>query len=387
MHAMRERNESLSRRRFRLGLIINPLAGVGGSVGLKGSDGDDIVALALSRGSVPRARERTERALTLLLPYLGQLKMYCFAADMGGELAQAMGFAPDIVGEAANPEATTAADTEQAARRLMSEGVDLIVFAGGDGTARNLCNVVGSEQPVLGIPAGVKMHSGVYAITPEAAGEIAASMVKGRAVDVELAEVRDLDEAAYRQGRVTSRYYGELLVPRLGQFVQAVKSGEQDSDPLLLDAIADEIVESTEPDVLQIVGAGSTTAPILESLGLDNTLLGVDLVLNGRQIVKDATEAEILVALDEHNAAARLIITPIGGQGHIFGRGNQQFSPAVLRRVGRDNILVVATPTKLTQLEHRPFLVDSGDLELDEALRGVVRVVTGYREQLLYPVR
>ena len=384
---MRERNDSPALRRFRLGLIINPMAGIGGSVGLKGSDGDDVVALALSRGGVPRAEERTQRALTLLVPCQSSITVYCFAGGMGGHLAQTMGFATEVVGTAADPQATTAADTEQAARCLTSAGVDLILFAGGDGTARNLCNVVGPAQPVLGVPAGVKMHSGVYAITPEAAGEVAVSMAMGRAVDVELAEVRDLDEAAYRQGRVNSRYYGELLVPRLGQFVQAVKSGEQDSDPLLLDAIADEIVESIEPDVLQIVGAGSTTAPILTSLGLDNTLLGVDLVLNGEHIVKDATEAAILEALDAHGGAARLVITPIGGQGHIFGRGNQQLSPDVIRRVGRDHIVVVATPTKLAQLGRRPFLVDSGDLALDDTLRGVIRVVTGYREQLLYPVR
>lgn len=384
---MRERNDSPASRPFRLGLIINPMAGIGGSVGLKGSDGDDVVALALSRGGVPRAEERTQRALTLLVPWQSSITVYCFAGGMGGHLAQTMGFATEVVGTAADPQATTAADTEQAARCLMSAGVDLILFAGGDGTARNLCNVIGPAQPVLGVPAGVKMHSGVYAITPEAAGEVTVSMAMGRAVDVELAEVRDLDEAAYRQGRVNSRYYGELLVPRLGQFVQAVKSGEQDSDPLLLDAIADEIVESIEPDVLQIVGAGSTTAPILTSLGLDNTLLGVDLVLNGEHIVKDATEAAILEALDAHGGAARLVITPIGGQGHIFGRGNQQLSPDVIRRVGRDHIVVVATPTKLAQLDRRPFLVDSGDLALDDTLRGVIRVVTGYREQLLYPVR
>lgn len=384
---MRERNDTPSSRRFRLGLVINPLAGIGGSVGLKGSDGDEVVALALSRGGVPRAEERTQRALSLLVPWQSNITVYCFAGGMGGDLARAMGFVTEVVGVAHDPHATTAADTEQAARRLVSAGVDLILFAGGDGTARNLCNVVRPAQPVLGVPAGVKMHSGVYAITPEAAGEVAASMAMGRAVDVELAEVRDLDEAAYRQGRVNSRYYGELLVPRLGQFVQAVKSGEQNSDPLILDAIADEIVESIEPDVLQIIGAGSTTAPILTSLGMDNTLLGVDLVLNGEQIVKDASEVAILEALEAHGGAARLVITPIGGQGHIFGRGNQQLSPAVIRRVGRDQILVVATPAKLAQLERRPFLVDSGDLALDDTLRGVIRVVTGYREQLLYPVR
>lgn len=372
---------------FRLGLIINPVAGIGGSVGLKGSDGDEVVALARSRGGVSRAVERAGRTLALLFPLRSRVRLYCFEGAMGGDLATQLGFPVEMLGAPADPLRTTAADTEHAARRMAERGVDLILFAGGDGTARNVCNAAGPGQPALGIPAGVKMHSGVYAITPEAAGEIVSRMVSGRAVDVDLAEVRDLDEQAYREGRVKSRYYGELLVPRLGQFVQAVKSGEQNSDPLVLDAIADGIIESIEPGVLQIVGAGSTTSPILERLGLDNTLLGVDLVLNGEQIGKDVAESDILSALDSHHGPARLIITPIGGQGHIFGRGNQQLSPAVIRRIGRDSILVVATPAKLASLEHRPFLVDSGDVELDRELRGVIRVVTGYREQLLYPVR
>lgn len=372
---------------FRLGLIINPLAGIGGSVGLKGSDGDEIVALALSRGGVARAEERAERALTLLRSVQHQLKLYCFDGPMGGDLAIRLGFSVVLLGAPQDVQYTSAADTECAARSMAAQGADLVLFAGGDGTARNICTAVGSEQPVLGIPAGVKMHSGVYAITPEAAGEVALHMAVGRAVDVGLAEVRDLDEQAYREGRVNSRYFGEMLVPRLGQFVQAVKSGEQNSAPLTLDAIADEVVETIEPGSLQIVGAGSTTAPILERLGLDNTLLGVDVVLDGEQVGRDVTEADILELLGRHQGPVRLLITPIGGQGHILGRGNQQLSPAVIRRIGRGNILVVATPEKLANLHHRPLLVDSGDLELDQELRGVIRVVTGYREELLYPVR
>ncbi len=230
------------------------------------------------------------------------------------------------------------------------------------------------------------MHSGVYAITPEAAGEVVLQMLSGRAVDAALAEVRDLDEQAYREGRVTSRYYGDLLVPSLGQFVQAVKSGGGSAEATVLDDIAEEVVETIEPGVLQLIGAGSTPSHILERLGLDNTLLGIDGVLDGEQVLRDASERDLLAELDRHHGPVRLVVTPIGGQGHVFGRGNQQLSPAVLRRIGRDNILVVATPAKLAGLAHRPLLVDSGDAGLDREFAGFMRVVTGYRQQLLYPV-
>ncbi|TNE81165.1 MAG: ATP-NAD kinase, partial [Gammaproteobacteria bacterium] len=250
---------------FRLGLIINPLAGVGGPAGLKGSDGVETAAEALRRGSEPRAQQRAHRALQVLAERLDgeQVKLLTCPGDMGESVARVCGMVPHLVGEThAGP--TTPEDTEYAATAMVEAGVDLLLFVGGDGTARNICNAVPAEQPVLGIPAGVKMQSGVYAITPEAAGELIGQLIRGELVDIRHQEVRDIDEAALRQGKVKSRYYGELLVPQAGQFVQQVKSGGREVEALVLQDIAETLLEEMEDDCLYIIGPGSTTAGIME---------------------------------------------------------------------------------------------------------------------------
>ena len=56
-----------------LGLIINPLAGIGGSVGLKGSDGAEIVKEAFSRGATCKSSERTRLALNVLTAIKDQI--------------------------------------------------------------------------------------------------------------------------------------------------------------------------------------------------------------------------------------------------------------------------------------------------------------------------
>ncbi|TNE80324.1 MAG: ATP-NAD kinase, partial [Gammaproteobacteria bacterium] len=250
---------------FRLGLIINPLAGVGGPAGLKGSDGADTAAEALRRGSEPRAQQRAQRALQVLLERLGgeEISLLTCPGEMGESVAKECDMAPRLVVEQ-HPGVTTPQDTERAAAAMVAEGVDLLLFVGGDGTARNICNAVPAQQPVLGVPAGVKMQSGVYAITPEAAGELIGQLIRGELVDIRHQEVRDIDEAALRQGVVKSRYYGELLVPRAGQFVQQVKSGGREVEALVLQDIAETLLEEMEDDCLYIIGPGSTTAGIME---------------------------------------------------------------------------------------------------------------------------
>lgn len=372
---------------FRLGLIINPLAGVGGPAGLKGSDGVETAAEALRRGSEPRAQQRAHRALNVLAERLDdeEIKLLTCPGDMGESVARACGMVPHLVGEKhAGP--TTPEDTECAATAMVEAGVDLLLFVGGDGTARNICNAVPAEQPVLGIPAGVKMQSGVYAITPEAAGELIGQLIHGELVDIRHQEVRDIDEAALRQGVVKSRYYGELLVPQAGQFVQQVKSGGREVEALVLQDIAETLLEEMEDDCLYIIGPGSTTAGIMEVMGLENTLLGVDLVCNRQLLASDVSAGDIVQALNTHDGPVKIVITPIGGQGILLGRGNQQLTPDVIRRAGRENLLVVATKTKVTDLGGRPLLVDSNDPLLDQALAGYLPVLTGYRDRILYPV-
>ncbi|MFI3246038.1 MAG: ATP-NAD kinase family protein [Ferrimonas sp.] len=373
-------------RRFKLGLLINPYAGLGGSLALKGSDG--VAALALAQGGHPQANARMRQALTQLLPESTRLTLYCAAGAMGAQLAHGMGFHTHICYEPRSPQ-TSAEDTHMVAQALCQQGVDLLLFAGGDGTARDLLRAIGSHQPVIGVPAGVKMHSSVYAITPTAAGLIAAQMLQGELLSLTNGEVRDIDETQLRQGTVRSRYFGEMSVPISLQFMQAVKQGGRESEPLVIADIAADVVESMCPETLYMMGAGTTVAAVMAELLLPNTLLGVDLVLNGQQIGQDLNASQLLAAWQQHHAKqqpCKLLISPIGGQGHLFGRGNQQFSPELLRAVGRESIQVLATKSKLTALGGRPLLCDCGDPELDHTFAGYYRIITGYHDAVLYPL-
>ena len=282
--------------------------------------------------------------------------------------------------------AAQAADTTAAAQALMAVGVDLLLFVGGDGTARDVFAAIGTGVPALGVPAGVKMHSGVYAVSPESAADIVLALINGRLVDVDLAEVRDIDEAAFRQGRVSSQYYGELLVPRVGGFLQHVKAGGREVEELVVADIAEEVIAEMDPKALYLVGPGSTTQGVMLALGLDNTLLGFDLVCDRQLLAKDLNANAIAKAIAGHSGPVKVLITAIGGQGHILGRGNQQLSPELIRNIGRENFMVLATKTKISGLAGRPLLVDSNDLALDKSWEGYIRVVTGYRDSIMYRV-
>lgn len=369
---------------FTIGLIINPVAGLGGRVALKGSDGADTVQQALALGAIPRAERRTEVALNKLMPLRDQIKFVVWRDDMGGSLLQRHGFFCDVIGTLTH-EQSIPEDTEAAAVAMEEVGVDLLLFAGGDGTARNICNCVTLVQPVLGIPAGVKIHSGVYAVTPSAAGEVVAMLIRGELVNLREQNVRDIDEAAFREGRVRARHYGDLLVPEDSRFVQQVKQAGREVEAMVVQDIAnyfrDEIMAE---DVLYLIGPGSTTKGVMDVLGLDNTLLGVDLICNEQLIASDMTEKDILANIN--GKPTQLLVTAIGGQGHLFGRGNQQLSPEVIRTIGRDNILVLVTKTKIRELKGRPLLLDTGDAQLDQALSGAITVLTGYNDRILYPI-
>ena len=370
---------------FKLGLIINPYAGLGGSVGLKGSDGDAIRTEAIARGAEPRALQRMERALQVIPNFREQIEIFCFAGDMGESSAHASGFTAHVVG-AAQQQPSGAQDTCAAARVLMQHNVDLILFAGGDGTARLIADVVGTSQPVLGVPCGVKMHSGVYANAPEAAGEILKQLLTGTLVNIVERDVKDIDEDAFRNGQVRARFYGTLLVPEDSQFLQQVKNAGTERDELAQLDVAQGMIEQLQPDTLYLVGPGSTTHLFLQELGVDGSLLGVDVLLNNELIATDVSAAQIITQLDQFSGPVKMIITAIGGQGHILGRGNQQFTPAILRRIGKDNIHIIAARGKILALNGRPLFVDTNDPELDVAFGGYRPVIVGYRETIMYPV-
>ncbi|QBF84105.1 ATP-NAD kinase [Shewanella maritima] len=389
-------------KQFRLGLIINPLAGLGGSVALKGSDG--VAAKAIAKGAEPKAQLRMQQALSVILPFKQYITIKTCSGDMGETLCRQMGFNTEVVYrcgadenvennsrvsiassplQETNAQETHAQDTKNAATAMLSETLDLLLFAGGDGTARDIYAVVDDKLPVLGVPAGVKIHSGVYGITPNAAGTVVKMLLEGELVSLMSADVMDIDETLFRLGVVKAKRYGEMQVPAEPRYVQAVKMGGKESDELVLADIAAEVIEQMD-DELFIMGSGSTVEAVMEELGLENTLLGVDAVQH-EQLVGQDLDAKALLELAANNAC-KLVITLIGGQGHILGRGNQQLSPALIKQLGKDNILLVATKTKLKALEGRPLIVDSGDPELDKALTGYFKVITGYRDYVMYPV-
>ena len=398
---------------FKLGLIINPVAGVGGSVALKGSD--DMVKHALALGAELKANARAQTALTVLLPYQDEIVIYTVNSQMGEHAAKNLGFNVELVYQTRNDN-TQASDTEQAISALLAEQVDIILFAGGDGTARNVAKIVAlnaeqnsqqySQQsswqkklpqvPVLGIPAGCKIHSGVYAITPTAAGRVVELMVTKQLVTLTEGDVMDIDESLFRQGVVKAKRFGEMQIPSELRYVQAVKSGGKESDELVLHDISEDVIEfmSDNDENLFVIGSGSTTAFLMNELGLDNTLLGVDLVQNEALVASDVTEKELwhnLSLAKQTKQHVNLVITLIGGQGHIFGRGNQQLSPRIIRFIidqvgGKENITIIATKTKLTALNNKPLISDTGDNELDQLLSGFMPISTGYKDQVLYPV-
>lgn len=383
-------DDNKDRLRPKLGLIVNPLAGIGGRVGLKGSDGADIQQKALALGAVPQALDRARQALERLKP-LPDLQIITYPGEMGEDAARDLGLQPIVIG-AITPGQTTAQDTIYAARDMQRLGVDLLLFAGGDGTARDIHTALertasnDNHLPVLGIPAGVKIHSAVYATNPTAAGELAALYLQGRVTGLREAEVMDIDEEAFRQGAVSARLYGYLAIPFRTSLVQNLKMASAGGGASVT-AIAEEIVEKMEAGCLYIIGPGTTTRAIADRLGLPKTLLGVDVVLDRALLAADANEAQLLALLDRHpGCPARIIVTPIGGQGFVFGRGNQQISPAVIRRVGREQVVVVSTREKLDTLANGPLRVDTGDPDLDRALSGYLTVVTGYRERAVRKV-
>jgi len=365
----------------KLGLIVNPIAGLGGRVGLKGTDGPEVVRKALALGAVPEAPTRARRAMHRLLPLKEKLLVLTYPGTMGGDIAASLEFRVEIVGHPTGEE-TNPQDTMNAARAIIKRGADLLVFCGGDGTARDVYAAVGDRIPVVGVPAGVKMHSGVFSPTPEKAGETALRYLEGEISGTRLMEVMDIDEEAFRRGEVRARLFGYLQVPWAQGLIQGAKVGSSPSERYMQTAIAAGVVEEMEEDTLYLIGPGTTAKSVLAQLNLDGTLLGVDAVLNRKLVGEDLAEGEILELVAEY--PTKVVLSPIGGQGHILGRGNQQLSPAVIRATGgKPSLIVVATPRKLASLQGRPLLVDTGDPALDEELSGYIPVITGYHQRAI----
>ncbi len=355
-----------------VGLIVNPVAGMGGSVGLKGTDG--VAEEAIRRGAKPGAAARAALALKRLLPMKDELRLLSPSGEMGERLARELGFDMEVVYICGIK--TSSQDTVAAARAMAD--ADLLLFAGGDGTARDIVSA-GVRCTVIGIPAGVKIHSPVYATRPERAGELALRFLQGFCRHTREAEVVDIDEMSYRDGRVCTSLYGYLKVPDDRDFMQHGKAPSPVGERAEQESIAAEMIGRMRENVYYLIGPGSTTRTLMERLGLENTLLGVDLVCNRKLVQADLSEKDILRRLDERET--HLVLTPTGGQGYLLGRGNQQLSARALGRIGRERLHILATREKLFHLEGRPLLVDTGDAETDRMLSGYARVIVGLMEE------
>ncbi|MFA4646004.1 ATP-NAD kinase family protein [Pyrococcus kukulkanii] len=371
-----------------IGFIVNPIAGMGGRVALKGTDG--VLEEAIRRGARPVTPELAKLFLSELKNYNIEIKFLTGPGPLGEDYLRKFNFPYEVIRHrevgfrdiyGVKVPDTTAEDTKKLVKEMLGK-VDLIVFAGGDGTARDIAEVVDLKVPILGIPTGVKMFSGVFATSPEDAARVLVEFLKGNA-SIEKRPILDLDEDAYRRDELKARKFYEVLTPVVETLVQgskeAVRTDEEEDLEALAEAVAEDILDN---DGIYFLGAGSTIKRIKDRLGIDGTLLGVDVirVRNGRVrlLVKDASEKDLLSFLKER---PKVVVTVIGGLNFLFGRGNQQFSPRVLSEISKDDVIVVATPSKIREGIVRVY---TGDKEVDKKFRGYIRVrVSPWIERLV----
>ena len=368
----------------RLGLIVNPIAGMGGSVGLKGTDGE-LAAAARKLGASPVACERAQTALAQLGGFGDGLAILTCAGEMGADAAALAGLEPRVLTKAADRK-TVAADTRAGAMAIVESDPDLLLFVGGDGTARDVLEVVGRRVPVLGVPSGVKMHSAVFAASARGAGEIAARFLRARDRRSLLGDAEVLDRDIDGAGEASPRLYGVVRAPRSGFLVPGAKAASPVSEQAALDAAVARAVARMDDSRISLLGPGSTMRLAKRRIGFKGTLLGVDAVRHGSRLATDLGEREILELLGEHGRG-RIVVSVVGGQGFLFGRGNQQLSARVIARVGKANIDIVSSMEKLTALPSGCLLVDTGDESLDDELSGHLPVIVSRSRTAMMPVR
>jgi predicted polyphosphate/ATP-dependent NAD kinase len=376
---------TLGPKRLRLGLIVNPAAGVGGRLALKGSDGEAFLK-ALAMGAELVAPQRAQRFVSFLSSWALE-EVLVPPGIMGEDVIKKRQDIKWRVVDCVPPSKwpTEPSDTVSCAV-MMKDQVDLLVFVGGDGTARDVLTAIDKETPALGVPSGVKVYSSVFSESPEsAAGIVTSCALSG--CPLEEREVMDIDEEEFRRGRLVARLYGYMLVPRAEGLVRSSKEPSLGAEEEKR-AIGETVAELMERCTLYILGPGSTVKAVADAIGVEKTLLGVDAVHNGALVGKDLDEKRLLELVRRYERTV-IIVSPIGGQGFLFGRGNQQISPEVLRAVilrgGKRSILIVSTKEKLAKVKE--LLVDTGDPEVDEMLEGYYRAVIGYNRFKMVKVR
>lgn len=381
MFSSRDESREVKESLIKIGFIVNPVAGMGGCVGLKGTDGE-AYRQAVELGAEPVTPKRAREFLSHITDQKN-LTIVTAPRDMGESVLEAFALDFSVVGSLSST-VTSSGDTKKIVKEMLNEDICLLVFVGGDGTARDVHDAVALEKPVMGVPSGVKMFSSVFAVSARAAADMLYAFMKGNA-EIGEAEVLDINEEAFRHGKLDIKLYGYLKVPRAKEFMQSSKepahaggSCEENKK-----AIARYMVQNMTENTLYLLGPGTTTKAIAEELKVRKTLLGIDAIYNGVLVGEDINESGITSLLEKYSAV-KILVSPIGGQGFIFGRGNQEFSPKVLRTVGRKNIIVVATRDKIGSLEC--LRVDTGDAELDRLLGGYIKVLVDYNEEVLLKI-
>ncbi|MFL4471696.1 ATP-NAD kinase family protein [Tateyamaria armeniaca] len=363
---------------MRIGLVVNPFAGLGGAVGLKGTDGPDTVAEALRRGAEAKAGPRARLALSRLADRVPGATIMLAPGELGADWARDLDLNAKIL--AGVPQSGTARDTKEAVRAMGA--LDVIVFAGGDGTARDVASVAGGAA-LLGIPCGVKMHSGVFAVATQSAGAMMADLITSpeRTDWMDDAEIMDIDEEALRRGILAPRLYGYARVPTSRTLMQAAKGGPRQDAASALSSAAREVVAGMAEDTLYIIGPGTSAGAVMTAAGHSATPLGVDAMLNRQLVAWDADDATLQDLASGRDV--RVVLGVTGQQGFLLGRGNQQIGPALIAKAGRDGLIILATESKLAALAHPRLLVDTGDPVLDAKLSGFVRVATGANREMM----
>ena len=377
----------------RIGILANPDAGLGGRLGLKGSDGQ--AELARSKGAEDRSGPRLESMLghfsRIHRGESRQIEWITSTGRMGTEWIPSELEIGAIYEVHQSPGKTSANDTQDAVARLLEAGIDLLVYSGGDGTTRDIVASLSDsetpELPVIGVPSGVKMHSGCFASSPKAAAEVLSAWIQGDLL-VSSTEVLDLDEDLYRKGKWVVRLYAEAFSPNSPRWMQGSKELVQtESEEEIIIGLSDHIGESiVEDGHLVIWGSGGTLREIGGNIGFELTTLGIDATIGSEQVGTDLAESGLIELLDSHEGPITLLLSPMGGQGFLIGRGNLQLSPTVLSSIGIDNILGVVTPAKL--LTVRALRIETGDDSLDQefAAKRYMKVLQGYRTTRILPV-
>jgi len=369
--------------KFILGLIINPISGMGGSVGLKGTDGREILLKAINLGAKPSAFKRVKELLNGLKSIESKIRFLTCPGIMGENILKEFNFEFTCIKHSIFTNGEDILELSPKHTKIAAgimkdiEDVKILLFVGGDGTARDIVKVVRKKKPCLGIPAGVKIFSSVFSLNPRMATSIILQFLLGE-IPLKESEVLDIDENKYRNGELVTRLFGSLLIPFSPDYTQRSKIGSPESDLSNQERIAKRIIELFNNKTYYLIGPGTTTKVIADKLKQPKTVLGVDLCLNNKIVAQDLNEHQILKYIEERNT--KIIISPVGNQGFLFGRGNLQFTPQVLRKIGSKNIIIISTRFKLQNIQDQILRLDTRDPELDKKLRGYYKIYIDYDE-------